>query len=129
LPAEKVDAVDELITRYGAVAMVGDGVNDAPALARATLGVAMGAVGSDAAIETADIALMADDLAKLAWLIRHSRRTLRVIRQNITLSLAIKIVFVVLTFAGFASMWAAIAADMGASLVVIANGLRLLRPA
>ena len=128
LPAEKVDAVDDLLSRYGQVAMVGDGVNDAPALARATVGVAMGVMGSDAAIETADVALMSDDLAKLAWLVHHSRRTMRVIRQNITLSLAIKAVFVALTFVGFASMWAAIAADMGTSLVVIANGLRLLRP-
>lgn len=129
LPAEKVSALDELLARYGAVAMIGDGVNDAPAMARATLSVAMGAAGSDAAIETADVALMADDLSKLPWLIRHSRRTLRVIRQNISFSLAIKAVFVTLTFTGYASLWAAIAADMGASLLVIANGLRLLRGA
>ena len=126
LPAEKVAAIDELLVRYGAVAMIGDGVNDAPAMARATLSVAMGAAGSDAAIETADVALMADDLSKLPWMIRHSRRTLRVIRQNITFSLAVKAVFVILTFAGHASLWAAIAADMGASLLVISNGLRLL---
>ncbi len=128
LPAEKVLAIDELLTRYGSVAMVGDGVNDAPAMARATLGVAMGAAGSDAAIATADVALMADDLSKLAWLVHHSRHTLRTIRQNIGLSLAVKALFVALTLAGFASLWAAIAADMGTSLVVIANGLRLLRP-
>jgi Cd2+/Zn2+-exporting ATPase len=96
-------------------------------MARATISVAMGAAGSDAAIETADVALMSDDLAKLPWLIRHSRRTLRVIRQNIGFSLLVKAVFVILTFAGFASIWAAIAADMGASLLVIFNGLRLLR--
>src|SRR6185436_579254 len=126
LPAEKVAAIDELLARHGAVAMIGDGVNDAPAMARATLSVAMGAAGSDAAIETADVALMSDDLSKLPWLIRHSRRTLRVIRQNITFSLAVKVVFVVLTFAGHASLWAAIAADMGASLLVVFNGLRLL---
>jgi len=126
LPAEKVAAIDQLVARYGQVAMIGDGVNDAPAMARATLSVAMGAAGSDAAIETADVALMSDDLSKLPWLIRHSRRTLRVIRQNITFSLAVKVVFVVLTFAGHASLWAAIAADMGASLLVVFNGLRLL---
>jgi Cd2+/Zn2+-exporting ATPase len=127
LPAEKVAAIDQLVARFGQVAMIGDGVNDAPAMARATISVAMGAAGSDAAIETADVALMSDDLAKLPWLIRHSRRTLRVIRQNITFSLLVKAVFVVLTFAGHASIWAAIAADMGASLLVIFNGLRLLR--
>ncbi|QWG19298.1 heavy metal translocating P-type ATPase [Bradyrhizobium sediminis] len=127
LPEEKVRKVDELVARYGTVAMVGDGVNDAPALARSTLGIAMGAIGSDAAIETADVALMTDDISKLPWLVRHSRRTLRIIRQNIAFSLGIKAVFVVLTFAGLASLWAAIAADMGASLLVVANALRLLR--
>jgi len=127
LPENKVDIVESLVEKYGQVAMVGDGVNDAPALARSSLGIAMGAVGTDAAIETADIALMSDDLSKLPWLIRHSKKTLAIIRQNIWFSLGVKLLFVVLTFAGFASLWAAIAADMGASLWVIANSLRLLR--
>jgi Zn2+/Cd2+-exporting ATPase len=128
LPADKVSAVEALVAKYGCVAMVGDGVNDAPAMASASLGIAMGAVGSDAAIEAADVALMSDDLSKLPWLVDHSRRTLRIIRQNIGFSLAVKAVFVLLTFIGLASLWGAIAADMGASLLVVANGLRLLRP-
>jgi Cd2+/Zn2+-exporting ATPase len=126
LPADKVTAVQRLIGKYGRVAMVGDGINDAPAMAQATLGIAMGAAGSDAAIETADIALLADDLSQLPWLVRHSRRTLAIIRQNIGFALAVKALFVVLTFAGYSSLWGAIAADTGAALLVVANGLRLL---
>lgn len=126
LPEEKVAAVERLVEQFGSVAMCGDGVNDAPAMSRATLGIAMGAAGTDAAIETADIALMADDLRKLPWLIRHSRRTVRIVRQNIAFALAVKAGVALLTFGGWASLWAAIAADMGASMLVILNGLRLL---
>ena len=126
LPADKVEIVSQMVEKYGQVAMVGDGVNDAPALGRANLGIAMGVLGSDAAIEIADIALMGDDLSKLPWLIAHSKRTLAIIRQNIIFALTIKAAFALLAFAGLATLWEAIAADMGASLLVVANGLRLL---
>ena len=127
LPEEKVKEVARLTETFGKTAMVGDGVNDAPAMAASTIGIAMGAVGTDAAIETADIALMSDDLMKLAWLVRHSRRTLRIIKQNIIFALGLKLVFIILALAGAATLWMAIAADMGASLLVIFNGLRLIR--
>jgi len=127
MPEDKVKAIEALVAKYGQVAMIGDGVNDAPAMARASLGIAMGAMGSDAAIETADIALMNDDLTRIPWLVSHSRRTLSVIRQNITFALAVKVMFVLLTVMGHASLWSAIAADMGASFLVIFNGLKLLR--
>jgi Cd2+/Zn2+-exporting ATPase len=126
LPEDKVNAVRELVKRYGHVAMVGDGVNDAPAMAESALGIAMGAAGSDAAIETADVALMSDDLTKVGWLIEHSKRTVRVVKQNVAFALGIKAVFIALAMAGLATLWMAIAADMGASLLVIFNGLRLL---
>lgn len=127
LPEDKVKAIEELVAKYKDVGMVGDGVNDAPALARSTMGIAMGAMGSDAALETADVALMRDDLSTLPWLISHSRRALRIIRQNIFASIGVKAVFVALTFMGHASLWAAIAADMGVSFAVVANALRLLK--
>ncbi len=126
LPEDKVREVEELVQEFGHATMIGDGVNDAPAMAVATFGIAMGAIGTDAAIETADIALMSDDLSKIPWLIRHSRRTLGVIKQNISFALGLKVVFIVLTLFGAASLWMAIAADTGASLLVISNGLRLL---
>ncbi|MBA3640062.1 MAG: cation-translocating P-type ATPase [Acidobacteria bacterium] len=127
LPADKADAVTQLREKYGTLAMVGDGVNDAPALATADIGIAMGVAGSAAALETADVALMADELPKVAYAIRLSRATARNIRVNIAFSLALKGAFLVMAVLGLATLWMAVAADMGASLIVIANALRLLR--
>jgi len=127
LPEHKLDAVASKLSSAGAVGMVGDGINDAPALARADIGFAMGAAGTGTAIETADVALMDDDLRKLPRFVRLSRRTHALLVQNIVLALGIKAVFLVLTLSGAGTMWMAVFADVGASLLVVANGLRILR--
>lgn len=127
LPEEKVTAVRQLTAEWGHVGMVGDGMNDAPALAEASIGFAMGAAGTDTALEVADVALMQDDLRGVPAFFRLSRRTARVLGQNIAVALEIKAVFFILAVAGVATLWMAVVADMGASLLVVGNGLRLLR--
>ncbi len=127
LPEQKLSAIAALQQRHGMTAMAGDGINDAPALARADIGFAMGAAGTDVAMETADVVIMNDDLRRVAETVRLSRRTHAVLWQNIALALGIKVVFFWLALAGQATMWMAVFADMGASLLVVANGLRMLR--
>lgn len=127
LPEQKVDAINSMKSKSGAVVMVGDGINDAPALASSTIGIAMGAAGSDIALETADIALMSDEPAKIPWAYRLSKKAYGIITANIAMAITIKAIFVILAVMGLATLWMAVFADMGVSLMVIINGMRALR--